>query len=180
MAGKRDEVFLLGEEEVGADPRSAPAEEPTATAPLPGSSRSRRLPVSRPLILGALVVVVAIVLVARAGGGGAAPAPPPADVPAVVTTPAVTPIARAPREADRPQRGPEHQARRPRSADEHKPAKGLQEPVPAPRAEAASAPLTTYAPAAEAAPEPAPEGTAAAPAQAAPLPAARPEFGIER
>jgi hypothetical protein len=180
MAGKHDEVFLLGEEEVGADPWSAPEEEPTATTPVPGPSRSPRLRVSWPLILGALVVVVALAFLARPGGEGADPLLPRAEVPAVVTAPEVTPIARAPREVDRPHRSPERRPQRPRSVDRRKAMKESEEPMPAPLAETASAPVVTYAPTPEAAPEPAPEDTAAAPAQAAPLPAARPEFGIER
>ena len=180
MARKRDEVFLLGEEEVGADPWSPPAQAPIATAPVPGPSRSPRLPVSWPLILGALVVVVALAFLARPGGDGADPVSPRAEVPAVVTAPEVTPIARAPREADRPHRSLERQPQRPRSVDRRKAAKEPEEPMSAPLAETASAPVVTYAPAPEAAPEPAPEDTATAPAPAAPLPAARPEFGIER
>jgi hypothetical protein len=180
MAGKRDEVFLLGEEEIGADPWSAPAEAPSASAPVPGPPRSPRLSGSWPLILGALLVVVALAFLARPGGDGADPTPPRAGVPAVVTAPEVRPIARAPREADRPHREPERQARRPRAADRRRAAQESEEPMPAPLAEAASAPVITYAPAPEAAPEPVPEDTATAPAQAAPLPAARPEFGIER
>ena len=180
MAGKRDEVFLLGEEEVGADPWSAPTEEPTATAPVPGPSHSPRLPVSWPLILGALVAVIALAFVARPGGDGVEPPPPGAEVPAVVTPSEVTPIARAPREADRPHRSPERQPRRPRSGGRGKAMEEPEESTPAPLAETASAPVVTYVPAPEAAPEPAPEGTAGAPTQAAPLPAARPEFGIER
>lgn len=176
MSGKRDEVFLLGAEEVGANPWSAPEEEPTATAPVPGPSRSPRLPVSWPLILGALVALVALAFFARPGGDGADPEPPRAEVPAVVATPEVTPIARVPREADRLHRAPERQAQRPRAGDRHKAVKESEEPMPVPLAETASAPVVIYAPA----PEAAPEDTATAPAQAAPLPAARPEFGIER
>jgi len=180
MAVKRDEVFLLGGEEVGADPWSAPAEEPTATAPVPGPSRSPRRRVSWPLILGAAVLVVVVAFLSRPGGEGASPAPSRAEVPAVVTTPAVTPIARAPREADRPHRSPEREPQRPGSGERGKESDDPEEPTPAPLAETASAPVVTYAPAPEAASEPAPEGTAGAPTQAAPLPTARPEFGIER
>jgi hypothetical protein len=176
MAGKRDEVFLLGEEEVGADPWSAPEEEQTATAPVPGPSRSPRLRVSWPLALGALALVVGLALLARPGGDDAAPAPSRAEAPAVVTSPEVRPIARALREADRHHRVPERQPQRPRSGERHKAAEEPQAPMPAPLAETASAPVLTYVPG----PAPAPEGTVAAPAQAAPLPAARPEFGIER
>lgn len=174
MAGKRDEVFLLGEEQVGADPWIAPEEEPTATAPVPEPSRSPRLRVSWPLILGALPLVVALAFLARPGDG-AAPAPPRAEAPAVVTSPEVAPIARAPREADRSHRASERQRQRPHSGERHKSAEEPQAPVPALLAETASAPVITYVPA----PEPAPED-AATPARAAPLPAARPEFGIER
>jgi hypothetical protein len=180
MAGKRDELFILGEEEVGANPWGAPEEGPTATAPVSRPSRSLRLPVGWPLILGALVLILAFVFLAYPGDDGADPPAPHAEVPAVVTAPEVTPIARAPREADRPHRAPERQLQRPRSGDRRKAAKEPQEPMPAPPAETASAPAVTYAPPPDAAPEPAPEGTAAAPAQAAPLPAPRPEFGIER
>jgi hypothetical protein len=178
MAGKRDEAFLLGEEALGADPCSAPAEEPTTTVPVPGPSCSSRWRASWPLILGAAVLAVAVAFLSRPGGDGAAPAPR-ATVPAVVSAPEVTPIARAPREADRPYRAPERQSQRPRSGARRK-AMEEQPEVAAPLAESASAPVITYTPVPEAAPKPAPEGTAAAPAKAAPLPAARPEFGIER
>lgn len=180
MARKRDEVFLLGEEEVGADPWSAPAEEPSATTPVPRPSRSPRLPVSWPLILGALLVVLALAFLARPGGDGGDPVSPRPEVAPVVTAPEVTPIARAPREANRPHRSPERRRQRPRSVDRRKAVKEPEEPMRAPLAETASAPVLTYAPASEAAPEPAPEDTATAPAQAAQLPAGRPEFGIER
>lgn len=176
MAAKRDEVFLLGEEEVGTDPWSAPAEAPAATAPIPGPSRSPRVPVGRLLIFGALLVVVVFAFLARPGRDGADPVSPHAEVPAAITAPAVTPIARAPREADRPHRSPER-PQRPRSLDRRKATKEPEEPMPAPLAEAANG---AYAPAPEAAPEPPPEDTATVPAPAAPLPAARPEFGIER
>ena len=178
MAGKRDEVFLLGEEVIGSNPWNAPEEEPTATAPVPRLSRPGRLPASGPLILGALVSVVVFALVAHPGGDAADPAPPRAEVPAVLTTPEVEPVARAPRETDRPRRAPERRPRRPRPGDRHTAAE--EKPQPAPLPEAASAPVVTYAPTPEAASEPAPEGAAAAPAPAAPLSAARLEFGIER
>lgn len=177
MAGKRDEVFLLGEEEVGADPWSAPAEEPTATAPVRGPSRSPGLPVRWLLILGALVVAVALALLARRGGSEVDPAPQRAEAPALVATPKVSPIARAPRETDRPHRALERQPQRPRSDERGEAMEEPRESTPSLLAETASAPA--YAPPPEATPEPAPEDTAA-PAQAAPLPAARPEFGIER
>lgn len=178
MTGKHDEVFLLGEEVIGSDSWNAPEEEPTATAPVPGLSRQGRLRASWPLILGALVPVVVFAFLARPGGDAADPAPPRAEVPAVLTTPEVEPFARASRETDRPHRAPERRPRRPRPGDRHTAAE--EEPQPGALAEAASAPVVTYAPAPEATPEPAPEGAAAAPAPAAPLPAARPEFGIER
>jgi hypothetical protein len=180
MAGKRDEVFLLGEEEVGADPWGAPEEEPTATAPVPGPSRSPRLRVNWPLTLGGLALVVALAFLARPGGDGAAPAPPRAGAPAVVSSPEAAPIARASREADRPHRVAERQSQQPRPGRRHEAAEEPGEPASAPLAEAASGAVITYAPAPEAAPEPAPEEAAAAPTQAAPLRAARPEFGIER
>lgn len=173
MAGKRDEVFWLGEEEVGSDPWSAPEEEPTARAPVPGSPGSPRLRANWPLTLGALLAVLVLVFLTRPGGGGADLAPPHTEVPAVVTTPEVASVARARSEADRPHRVPE---RRSHPGDRHTPA---EEPRSAALAETANA-VVTPAPAPEAAPEPAPEGAAAAPAPAAPLPAARPEFGIER
>lgn len=175
MAGKRDEVFLLGEEQVGADPWSAPEEEPTATAAVSPPSRSPRLHVSWPLILGALALVVALAFLARPSGDGPALAPPRAAAPPLVTSPEVAPIARAPHEADRPLRAPARRPQRPHSGERHKSAEEPQAPMPAPLAQTASAPAITYVPA----PEPAPED-AVAPAQAAPLSAARPEFGIER
>jgi hypothetical protein len=177
MTGKRDEVFLLGEEVIGADPWSAPEEEPTATAPVPGLSRPGRLRAGWPLILGALVPVVVVAFLARPGGDAADPAPPRPEVPAVLSTPEVEPVARTPREADRPHRAPESRLRRRRPGDRRTAAEGE---LPAPLAEAASAPVVTYTPAPEATPEPALKDAAAVPAPAAPLPTARPEFGIER
>lgn len=162
MAGKRDEIFLLGEEE------------PSASAPASGPSRSPRPRWS--LIGGGLVLIAAVVFIGRPSGDAVDPAPPRASAPA----PEVAPVARPPRHFDRPDRAPERQPQRPRSGEPRKAVKEREQPAPAPAAEATSAPAVTYAPAPQAAPEPAPEGRAAAPAQAAPLPAARPEFGIER
>ncbi len=174
MAGKRDEIFLLGEEEARGRSPSAPEEEPSARAPVPGSSRSSHL---RGLLLGGgLVLIAAIVFIGRPSGDAVDPAPPRASAPA----PEVAPVARAPRQLNRPHRAPERQPQRPLAGESRKAVKEREEPPPAPLAEAPSAPAVTYAPAPEAAREPAPEGRAAAPAQAAPLPAAWPEFGIER
>jgi hypothetical protein len=178
MAGKHDEVFFLGEEEVGSDPWSAPEEAPTASAPLP--SRSSCLRLSWPLILGVLVLVVALVSFARLHSDAADPERPRTNVPALLTTPEAVPIARASREPDRPHQEPEREPQRPRSGDGRKAAEQPEEPLAEPLVESASGSAITYAPAPQAAPEPAPEGSLAPPAQAAPLPAARPEFGIER
>jgi hypothetical protein len=173
MAGKRDEVFLLGEEELGGESSRTLEEEATATVSVPAQSTSGRLRVGWPLILGPIAALAVLALLARPGGDGAEPARPRAEAPAVDTTPEVHSVARAPREARRSERAPE---RRPSPSDRRTAA---QKPQPAPLAETASIPLVPYAPTPVPIPEP-PPGGQAVPAPATPLPAPRPEFGIER
>ncbi|MGD9737756.1 MAG: hypothetical protein AB7V58_19400 [Solirubrobacterales bacterium] len=172
MAGKRDEVFLLGEEELGDEHLSAPAEEPTATAPLPGRSRLRpsRLRIGWPQVLAGALLLAALALLVRPGEEGADQAPSRVALPA----PATVPIVRAPQP---PEPAPERKPRRSR-LPEHRQT-SPKKPAPAPVAEAASAPVVVYELALEAAPE-APEATTAPPAPASPPPPPRPEFGIER
>ncbi len=177
MAGKRDEVFLLGEEEMRSDPWSGPEEQPTATVPVPGAARLSRLRPGWPLALLALAAVGAVAFLARSGGGPADPVPPTIEAsPSAAEAPEVAPVTRAPHLAPRPHHAP-RRPRRPRPG-ERRAAGKTEEPRPVPPAEGASAPSVTYTPMPEAASEAAP--AAAAPAPAAPLPAERPEFGIER
>ncbi|MEZ5077119.1 MAG: hypothetical protein R2725_06740 [Solirubrobacterales bacterium] len=168
MAGKRDEVFLLGEEELGDEPLSASAEESTATTPLPGRSslRPSRLRIGWPQVLAGALLLAALALLVRPGEDGADPAPSRVAVPA----PATVPVVRVP---PRPEPAPERGQRR---ARKHRQASAK---TPAPVTEPASAPVVVYEPAAEVAPEPVPEATAP-PAPAAPPAPPRPEFGIER
>jgi hypothetical protein len=183
MAGKRDEIFILGEEQVGADPWSPAEEEPSARAPVPGSTRSPRLRAGWRPILGALALVLLLASLGRSGGGSGDVQQREPAAPAVAAAPLAAPPALRPARPARPerpspptalQRGPNH-SREPREKEGG-------EARAVPLAETASAPALTYTPAptTEAAPEPMPRGAAAAPTPAAPLAAARPEFGIER
>ena len=187
MAGKQDELFFLGAEEIGIDPHSTPeAESAAATVVDPAPSGSPRSRPSRLLILGALLVaVVAAVALGRPGGDAAQPPRPHAGVPVLEDPPQASAMAAdsaRSRPPSRPLTRHREQPRRRVRSGERTAAK--QQPAPAPPAESASAPLANYAPtptaAPEAAPVPAPEGTAAAPAPATPVTSARPEFGIER
>ncbi|HET7445386.1 MAG TPA: hypothetical protein VFJ57_12070 [Solirubrobacterales bacterium] len=175
MAGKRDDVFLLGEEELGTEPPPA-SEEPTATDPLARPARSFRPRVGL-RVLGALVLIIAGAAVIHSGGDGDDPAPTSAETPPIVAAPKALPAARPRRAPDRSGRA---RGRRGHPPQRHKAMKTPLEPAPAPLAETASAPEATYIPALESSPQSAPEGAPAAPAPAAALPPARPEFGIER
>lgn len=173
MAGKRDEVFLLGEEELGDEPLSASAEEPTATAPLPGRSglRAFRLRIGWPQVLAGALLLAALALLVRPGQEGADSEPSRAAAPA----PATVPIVRGPQ---RPEPMPGREPRLSRSPEPRK--TSPKKPAPAPVADAPSAPEVAYEPAPEIAPEAAPEVTTVPPAPTAPPPPPRPEFGIER
>lgn len=167
MAGKRDDIFVLGDEQLGAEAPSAPVEEPTASTPLSGRSRAPQLRLAWPLVSGGLVLIAAVALLVRLGDGGE-PAPPRAVVPTTTATPT---IVHAPA---RSHTAPERELRRPRSRERRPPARPAVE-TPAPVAEPA-APVVTY----ESTPEPAPEVMTAPSEPAPPPPAPRPEFGIER
>ncbi|MGD9737616.1 MAG: hypothetical protein AB7V58_18690 [Solirubrobacterales bacterium] len=168
MAGKRDDIFVLGEEQLGAEAPSAPVEEPTASAPLSGRSRAPQLRLAWPLVSGGLVLLAAVALLVRLGDDGE-PAPPRAVVPTTTATP---PIVHAPA---RSHTAPERELRRLRSRERRPPARPAVV-QPAPVAESPAAPVVTYEPA----PEPAPEVMTAPSEPAPPAPAPRPEFGIER
>jgi len=173
MAAKRDEVFLLGDEGLEDELLSAPAEEPTTTAPLPGRSRPRpfRLRFGWPQVLAGALLLAALALLVRPGGDGTDPASSRDAAPA----PATMPIVRAPQ---RPEPAPERGPRPSRSPDSRK--TSPRKPSAAPVADAPSAPEAAYEPGPEITPEAAPEVTTAPPAPADPPPPPRPEFGIER
>lgn len=167
MAGRRDEVFILGEESLdgeGFEETDAAEAEP---GPAPARAPRSWVAFRRPLIAAGLLLFAAVAALSRLGGEDtprAAPEPwsGPAPVPAPkVQAPVIHPPAAAP-----PPKPARDRVKRPAPAS-----------PPAP--EASAPPAVTYTPAAAPAPpslEPAP----VAPAPAQPVDSVRPEFGIER
>jgi hypothetical protein len=186
MAGKRDELFILGEEQLGEDSfLAAPegGEEPDRSAPQSQPTHAPRFGAARAPVAGALVVATAIVLIASLGGGGGTEGPaPPQESAAPRARPAPQVISPLPADqGGRPRRHP-RVARRPRPRRQSSSAGSRSSREVAAAETSAAAPTIAIAPAPPSAAPAAEPAPVSPPAPSSPVEGAsvRPEFGIER